>query len=59
MYVFLPATVLIFGCKGNAASGGWKSTSDSTAQHYVSFRNKLSSEKEKKPKEQVYSITER
>jgi hypothetical protein len=37
--------VLILGCKGNAASGGWKSTSDSTAQHYVSFRHKLLSDK--------------
>jgi hypothetical protein len=41
------AIVLIQGCKGNAASSGWKCTSDSTAQHHVFFRHKPLSSKKK------------
>jgi hypothetical protein len=58
MYVISLGIVLTLGYKDNAASGGWKSTSDSTAQHHVTFRHKPSSYREK-PVEQVYSITER
>jgi hypothetical protein len=34
MYVIPSAVVLMLGCKGNIASSGWKSTSNSTAQRY-------------------------